>query len=86
MDRESAHTPSDLRRQVARLPSRVAAPRAVQDDGRGFDLAHVEQSYAERASFGLLSMHERAEIANERLDILSKPGRGTTVPLTKPLE
>ncbi len=58
----------------------------VRDDGRGFDLAHVEQSYAERASFGLLSMHERAEIANGRLEILSKPERGTTVTLTIPLE
>lgn len=57
----------------------------VRDDGRGFDLARVERSYAERASFGLLSMRERAEIANGRLEIQSRPGRGTTITLSIPL-
>jgi signal transduction histidine kinase len=58
---------------------------SVRDDGRGFDLARVEQSYVERNSFGLLNMRERAEIAHGRLEILSKPGRGTSVTLTVPL-
>jgi signal transduction histidine kinase len=57
----------------------------VRDDGRGFDLARVEQSYAERNSFGLLNMRERAEIARGRLEIDSKPGRGTSVSLTVPI-
>ena len=57
----------------------------VRDDGRGFDLARVEQSYVERNSFGLLNIRERAEIARGRLEIQSKPGRGTSVTLTVPL-
>jgi signal transduction histidine kinase len=58
---------------------------SVRDDGRGFDLARVEQSYAERNSFGLLNMRERAEIACGCLEIQSTVGRGTTVTLTVPL-
>lgn len=57
----------------------------VRDDGRGFDLARVEQTYADRNSFGLLNMRERAEIAHGRLEIQSKPGRGTSVTLTVPI-
>lgn len=57
----------------------------VRDDGRGFDLAQVEKSYAERNRFGLLNMRERAEIAHGRLEIQSKPGRGTSISLTVPV-
>ncbi|MBM3129515.1 MAG: GAF domain-containing sensor histidine kinase [Chloroflexi bacterium] len=58
---------------------------SVRDDGRGFDLAHVEESYAQRGNLGLLNMKERAEIANATLDINSKPGKGTLVTLTVPM-
>ncbi len=58
----------------------------VQDDGRGFDLAQVEEAYAQRGNLGLLNMKERAEIANAKLAIESKPGKGTTVTLTLGLE
>lgn len=57
----------------------------VQDDGRGFDLPQVEESYAQRGNLGLLNMKERAEIAKAKLAIESKPGKGTTVTLTLPL-
>lgn len=57
----------------------------VRDDGRGFDLARVEQTFAERNSFGLLNMRERAEIAHGKLEIQSKQGRGTSVSLTIPI-
>jgi signal transduction histidine kinase len=56
----------------------------VRDDGRGFDLANVEESYAQRGNLGLLNMKERAEIANATLAINSKPGKGTLVTLTLP--
>ena len=55
----------------------------VQDDGRGFDLPQVEESYAQRGNLGLLNMKERAEVADAKLSITSKPGQGTTVTLTK---
>ena len=57
----------------------------VRDDGRGFDLANVEESYAQRGNLGLLNMKERAEIANATLAINSKPGKGTLVTLTLPI-
>ena len=54
---------------------------AVRDDGRGFDVAQVEEAYAQRGNLGLLNMKERAEIANASLAIESKAGKGTTVTL-----
>jgi signal transduction histidine kinase len=53
----------------------------VKDDGRGFDVAQVEDAYAQRGNLGLLNMKERAEIANAKLTIESKRGKGTTVTL-----
>jgi signal transduction histidine kinase len=58
----------------------------VQDDGRGFDLAQVEEAYAQRGNLGLLNMKERAEIAHAKLAIESKPRQGTTVTLTLDLD
>lgn len=57
----------------------------VKDDGRGFDISSVQQSYAQRNSFGLLNMRERAEIAHGHLELDSHPGKGTTVTLAIPL-
>lgn len=47
----------------------------VADDGRGFD---VERG-GRNGSFGLLGMRERANAIGARLDIDSKPSRGTVV-------
>lgn len=58
---------------------------SVRDDGLGFDVAQTLANYAERGSFGLLNMRERAELAQGRLQIKSKPGKGTTVMLSVPL-
>lgn len=58
----------------------------VRDDGRGFDLAQVENSYAQQGSLGLLNMKERAEIAHAKLEIASQPGKGTTVTLSVPIQ
>jgi signal transduction histidine kinase len=58
---------------------------SVRDDGRGFDLAEVEQTYAQRGNLGLLNMKERAEIAQANLHLTSQPGEGTMVTLSVPL-
>jgi signal transduction histidine kinase len=50
----------------------------VQDDGHGFDTS------APASGFGLLGMHERAELLDGTLDIESAPGQGTTVKATLP--
>ncbi|MGP0036078.1 MAG: ATP-binding protein [Solirubrobacteraceae bacterium] len=45
----------------------------VQDDGRGFDTT------AQTRRFGLIGMHERADLLGGTLNIQSNPGHGTTV-------
>lgn len=50
----------------------------IVDDGRGFD------PRAPSRQFGLASMRERARAAGGRLDVLSRPGAGTTVRLEVP--
>jgi signal transduction histidine kinase len=57
----------------------------VQDDGVGFDVAKVEDSYDQRASLGMVNLRERAEMVNGVLRIDSVPGKGTRVAVTIPL-
>ncbi len=59
---------------------------SVQDDGVGFDLEKVKASYEKRGSFGLLNMHERAQLVGGRTEIRSAPGKGTAVIITVPIE
>jgi signal transduction histidine kinase len=57
----------------------------VQDDGRGFDLQKVLDSYEKRGSFGLLNIEERAKLIGGTSEMMSAPGQGTTVRVTVPL-
>jgi signal transduction histidine kinase len=57
----------------------------VQDDGRGFDLQKVLDSYEKRGSFGLLNIEERAKLIGGASEMMSAPGQGTTVRVTVPL-
>jgi two-component system, NarL family, sensor histidine kinase DevS len=52
----------------------------IQDDGIGFDVG------ARVPGLGLRNMRERAFVAGGRVEILSRPGRGTRVRLELPLE
>ena len=56
----------------------------IEDDGRGFDVASVEKTYAQRGSLGLLNMRERAALVSGTLKIDSRLGSGTTVTLVIP--
>lgn len=58
----------------------------VQDDGKGFDLAKVKQSYEKRGSFGLLNIEERARLVGGTAEMHSASGEGTTVRVLVPLE
>jgi signal transduction histidine kinase len=49
----------------------------VQDDGTGFDPKKIE-----RGGMGLINMKERAIQINAKLNIVSKPGQGTTIVIT----
>jgi signal transduction histidine kinase len=58
----------------------------VRDDGCGFDLSQYSQSERSREHHGLTIMKERAESLGGALVIDSKPGRGTEVKVSVPLE
>jgi two-component system nitrate/nitrite sensor histidine kinase NarX len=53
----------------------------IRDDGTGFDSAQ-SQSEVHR---GLRNMESRAKLVGARLDIMSSPGDGTTVRLSRPI-
>ncbi len=61
----------------------------VSDDGTGFDLAGPAASLLGAAAgptgFGLAGMRERAELLGGTLELISAPGRGTTVRLILPV-
>lgn len=57
----------------------------VEDDGIGFDLAAVDESYDRRSSLGMVNLRERAELVNGLLDIQSTIGKGTKVAVYVPL-
>lgn len=58
---------------------------AIKDDGIGFDVASVLARKG-RHGLGLISMRERLGAVGGSLNIVGKPGRGTTVEMTVPLE
>jgi signal transduction histidine kinase len=57
----------------------------VEDDGTGFDVAEVLDSYSQRGSLGLINMKERAELVEGTWTIESAVGKGTKVTLIAPL-
>jgi signal transduction histidine kinase len=58
----------------------------IEDDGQGFDVAAVLESYAKRGSLGLLQMRESARLIGAQLLLDSSPGQGTRVRLRIPAQ
>jgi len=59
----------------------------VEDDGRGFEVAELNDRYRSRnKTFGLFSIRERLTYMGGTFDIDSQPGRGTRVMLQGPLQ
>jgi len=60
----------------------------ISDNGRGFQVPASPAELAPSGHFGLLGLHERAELIGAHLDIQSSPGQGTLVivqlPASKP--
>ncbi|HEY7349609.1 MAG TPA: GAF domain-containing sensor histidine kinase [Ktedonobacterales bacterium] len=56
----------------------------VRDDGVGFDVQAIRQNYAQRGSWGLLNMRERAALVDGILSFQSQPGAGALISLTVP--
>jgi signal transduction histidine kinase len=57
----------------------------IEDDGAGFDLSAVEETYENRGSLGLVNLRERTELLNGYLKIDSQPGHGTRISVVLPL-
>ena len=57
----------------------------VQDNGVGFDLQEINRAYDERGSLGMINLHERTDLLNGHLNIISTPGKGTRVQVYFPL-
>jgi len=57
----------------------------VEDNGPGFDVSKMMDSYHERVSLGMLNMKERASLIDAIWTIDSAPGEGTVVSLAVPI-
>lgn len=57
----------------------------VEDDGRGFEPAALKPG-DQRGGLGLTGMRERASLLGGTLELRSRPGAGTLVRATIPLE
>lgn len=58
----------------------------VGDNGQGFSVPRSPAEFAPLGHFGLLGMHERAELIGARLEIASSPTNGTYLQLILPVE
>jgi two-component system sensor histidine kinase UhpB len=56
----------------------------ISDNGRGFAVPESPAEMAPLGHFGLLGLHERAELVGAHLALESAPGRGTQVVVTLP--
>lgn len=58
----------------------------VEDDGQGFETPRSPAAFAVNGHYGLLGLHERAELIGADLEIASSPGRGTRLTISLPLD
>lgn len=64
--------------------SGLAARIQVQDHGIGFDVPKSPAGFAPAGHFGLVGLHERAELIGATLEITSAPGKGTLLTIILP--
>jgi signal transduction histidine kinase len=57
----------------------------IADNGVGFDVESVNESYGQRGSLGMINLQERTDLINGMLRIDSIPGKGTRVQVAIPL-
>jgi PAS domain S-box-containing protein len=58
----------------------------VEDNGKGFDLQKLDEPAPPLSGIGLASMKERARLAGGSLKILSRPGAGTKISFSIPID
>jgi len=76
---QATHVRIDLRRQDEELHL------VIRDDGVGCDARAMQEQAVQGASFGLLGMRERAELAGGTFTMRSAPAQGTEIQLRFPL-
>ncbi len=64
----------------------TASQSEVEDDGRGFDPDIVDKEYEKDSKFGLFNIKERFSLLGGSVEIISSPGKGTTIVIRTPLE
>jgi signal transduction histidine kinase len=57
----------------------------ITDNGRGFDVPKSPAEFAPSGHYGLLGLHERAELIGAALEIISVTGQGTCLNIGLPL-
>ncbi|NIN68923.1 MAG: GAF domain-containing protein [Anaerolineae bacterium] len=57
----------------------------VEDDGKGFDLWSLMEGKGEKAPVGIIGMRERAALLGGQLGIDTRPGRGTRISVSVPM-
>lgn len=62
--------------------SKIEVKLRVCDNGVGFETPACFTRLTQTGHFGLMGMHERAQLVNGRLNVISSPGNGTTVVFT----
>ncbi len=68
--------------ELAYLPDSVQV--RIADDGVGFTIPENPGEFARLGHFGLLGLHERAELIGAGLELDSNPGRGTRLVISLP--
>ncbi len=58
----------------------------IEDDGKGFNIAEIEENYASRGSLGMRNLYERAELVKGKTVIKSAPRQGTKITVTIPVD
>ena len=54
----------------------------ISDDGQGFNVPESPAEFAPGGHFGLLGLHERAELIGANLEVISEPDQGTQLIIT----
>jgi signal transduction histidine kinase len=56
----------------------------IEDDGRGFEVAERQMAAVAERRLGLLGMAERVSLLGGKMEIASRPGRGTRLAIKLP--
>ncbi len=57
----------------------------ITDNGVGFDLSSVHQTEVKKSGLGIRNIQNRAQLIGASFELVSEPGKGTTVKITLPL-